>query len=244
MQKEYHQWHSPSLGHDMEINVYGHYGRPMLVFPSSGGAFHEYEDFGMIEAIAPFIETGKIKVFTAGCIDGDTWLNHEGHPADRVRRHQDYDRYIVDEVIPFINDHCQGTQTIIATGCSLGAFHAANFFFRHPDVFDIVIALSGVYSVKQLIGDYMDENAYLNSPLDYLPDLNDEWFLEKLRASQIFFCVGQGAWEDQMRVDTDRMRSVLEYKKIPASIEFWGFDVEHHWYWWKKQISYYLGKIV
>ncbi len=147
MNIEYHQWWSPNLGQNMEMKVYGHYGKPVLVFPAQGGRFFEYEDFKMIDAIAGFIDAGKVKVFTVDSIDNQSWANWNAHPADRARRHEDYDRYIVHEVAPFIHEHCaQTSQKYLATGCSMGAYHAANFFFRHPDVFDAMIALSGLVS--------------------------------------------------------------------------------------------------
>jgi esterase/lipase superfamily enzyme len=131
MQVEYHKWWSPSLNQDMEIKIYGHWGKPVLVFPSSGGRFYEYEDFGMVQACRPFIEGGKIKLFTVDSVDNQSWFNHGAHPADRARRHNDYDRYIVEEVAPFIRDQGHASK-FLSTGCSLGAYHAANFFSGIP----------------------------------------------------------------------------------------------------------------
>ena len=159
MQTEYHKWFSPSLGHDMEMKVYGYYGKPVLVFPAQAGRFFDFENFGMIGAIASFIEAGQIKLFTVDSIDGQSWANGSAHPADRARRHQDYDRYIVEEVAPFIRKHSgDTTEKFLTTGVSMGAYHAANFFFRHPDVFDAVIAISGLFRLNHFIGDYMDDH--------------------------------------------------------------------------------------
>jgi esterase/lipase superfamily enzyme len=244
MQIEYHKWFSPILGHDMEMKVYGYYGKPVLVFPAQAGSFHEFEDFGMIDRLSPFIEAGQIKIFTVNSLDSQTWSNWDAHPADRARRHQDYDRYIVEEVAPFIRRHCGDTaQKLLTTGVSMGAYHAANFFFRHPDVFDTVIALSGLYQLSFFIGDYMDENVYFNTPLAYLPKLEDPWYLEQYRQSHIIVAVGQGAFEDEMLADTRALKQILDQKGIPNWIDIWGYDVNHDWPWWHKMLPYFLDSL-
>jgi esterase/lipase superfamily enzyme len=241
---EYHKWYSPNLGHDMELKVYGWYGKPMLVFPAQGGRFYEYEDFKMIDAISGFIEDGKVKVFTVDSIDNESWANMGAHPADRARRHEDYDRYITQEVAPFIKENCgNAPQKAIVTGVSMGAYHAGNFFFRHPDIFDTVIALSGLFQLKMFVGDYTDDNVYFNSPLYYLPNMNDPWYLDQYRGSQIVIVVGQGAWEDAMLDDAHKLKEILDGKGIPNWIDFWGQDVNHDWPWWRVMMPYYLGKI-
>lgn len=243
MHTEYHKWWSPHLGQDMELKVYGDAGKPLLVFPAQGGRFYEYEDFGMIAAIADSITAGRIHVFTVDSIDGQSWANFAAHPADRARRHEDYDRYIIHEVVPFIRSRGHEGQKAFTTGVSMGAYHAANFFFRHPDCFDGCIALSGLFRLNHFIGDYMDETVYFNTPLAYLRNLEDPAYLDLYRQSQIVVCVGQGAWEDEMRVDAAELRSVLESKGIPAWIDFWGHDVNHDWPWWRVQMPYFLGKL-
>jgi esterase/lipase superfamily enzyme len=244
MNIEYHKWYSPNLNQDMEVKIYGHYGKPVLVFPAQGGRFYEYEDFGMIEAVKGSIMCGKIKVFTVDSIDNQSWANPHSHPAQRAERHEDYDRYIIAEVSPFVRQHCNGAgEKFLATGCSMGASHAANFFFRHPDVFDAVIALSGLYQMQMFVGDYMDDKVYFNSPLAYLPNMNDGWYLDQYRESRIVICCGQGAWEDAMLADTLAMRQILESKGIPAWVDIWGGDVNHDWPWWREMMPYFLNKL-
>ncbi len=165
----------------------------------------------MINTLARFIEAGQIKLFTVDSLDSQSWANFGAHPADRARRHQDYDRYIVEEVVPFMRQHSGNTdQKFMTTGVSMGAYHAANFFFRHPDIFDTVIALSGLFRLNHFIGDYMDENVYFNTPLAYLPNMNDPWYLEQYRQSQIIVGVGQGAWEDEMLEDARALKHILD----------------------------------
>ncbi|MBR4570364.1 MAG: transposase, partial [Candidatus Riflebacteria bacterium] len=117
-----------------------------------------------------------------------------------------------------------------------------SFILRHPDCFDACIALAGVYDLRRVVGDYWDDNVYFNSPVDYLPNLNDEWFLERLRDSRIIICTGQGAWE--CPDDSRRMKEIFEAKGIPAWVDLWGYDVNHDWPWWKIMLPHFLPYIL
>ena len=243
MNIEYHKWWSDHLNQDMEIKVYGYAGKPMLVFPTQGGRFYEYEDFGMVEACHEFIDAGKIQFFTVDSIDNQSWANWSIPPADRARRHEEFDRYITQEIVPFIHHRSSWQGKILTTGCSMGAYHAPNFFFRHPDVFDGVIALSGILRLSLFIGDYMDDNVYLNTPLVYLRNLTDETYLNAYRQSIIIICSGQGAWEGPMLDDGRELKAILESKKVPCWLDIWGYDVNHDWPWWRRMMPYFLGKL-
>ena len=242
MRIEYHKWYSPNLGQEMELKVYGYFGKPTLVFPAQASRFFEFEDVGMLGAVSDFVESGQIKLFTVDSVDAQSWANEGAHPADRARRHEQYDRYIVDEVVPFMRQHSGDTkERFLTTGVSMGGYHAGNFFFRHPDIFDTVIAISGLFRLNYFIGDYMDENVYLNSPLNYLPNLTDQKYLDLYRKSRIIVCAGQGAWEEDMLADAHALRQVLDAKDVPHWIDFWGGDVNHDWPWWRKMLPYFLG---
>lgn len=245
MNIEYHKWWSPNLNQDMELKVYGYYGKPALVFPAQAGRFFDFENFGMVSAIQHEINAGRIKLFTVDSIDNQSWANFDIHPADRARRHEQYDRYITQEVVPFIRQHCRDDHLkMLTTGCSMGGYHAGNFFFRHPDIFDVMISLSGLFQLRMFIGDYMDELVYFNSPLHYLPNLTDAWYLDQYRSNQIVVCVGQGAWEEAMQADAYVLKDILGRKSVPAWIDFWGYDVNHDWPWWQKQLPYFLQHLL
>lgn len=244
---EYHKWWSPALGQDMELKVYGHGGKPVLVFPSGGGRFFEYEDFGMVGACRPFLDAGKIQMFTIDSIDNQSWFNKSLSPAERARRHEQYEKYVLEEVVPFIK--ARGSQgKIMTTGCSGGGYHSANFLFRRPDLFDSVIALSGLYGPKFALGDLWDDAVYFQFPLAYMPQLEDARQLELLRESKIVLCVGQGDWETCADYDcvgdTRAMKDVLDAKGIPCWVDFWGPDARHDWAWWRKQMPYFLEHLI
>lgn len=228
----------------MQISIYGNYGKPLLVFPSSEGTHADYKNFGMIEACQAFIDDQKIKIYCVDSIDSDSWMNKESHPAERGRNHAAYDSYIVHEVVPFIYGNCNSDRIpIIASGCSLGAYHAANVFFKYPEIFDTAILLSGVYSLDFSVGDFIDENVYSNDPLKYLPNMTSADRLQKYRRNQLILCCGQGPWEDECLRDTYRLADVLEAKQIGHWLDIWGHDVAHEWIWWRKMMPYFLGQI-
>ncbi len=240
MNREIHAWWSPSLNRHMEIAVYGHYGFALLMFPTAAADYLEYERFSLIDAIAPFIDSGKCKVFSINSINTESWMNSNVHPAHRAIRHQQYNEYVVNEVVSFIHHHCQGRVMTITSGASLGAFHAANTFFRRPDLFDGVIAMSGTYDVKMYCEGYYDDNCYFNSPVDYLPNLNDDYYLPLLRRKRhIYIVSGQGAYEGPQH--SRRLSEILTAKGIPHELDLWGHDIPHEWWAWHRMLPHYLG---
>jgi esterase/lipase superfamily enzyme len=246
MKIEYFSEYSHHLGRHMEYKVYGHQGKPVLVFPTSKGRFFQYEDFGMIGALDGFIESGKIQVWTCDGIDGETFLGFDRHPYDRIRQHEQYFKYITQELIPGIHYRSKLNNNgyehkLLVTGCSLGAYHSANIFFRFPEHFDGLIALSGVYSTDHFFGSYMDEETYLNSPVHYLANLTDENYLGKYRESKIVICCGKGNFENQMIADTLKIKDILASRQVDAWIDIWGEDVNHDWDWWRRQMPYFMG---
>lgn len=235
--------YSGHLGREMRFNVYGHAGKPIIVFPSSGGSYHEYADFGMIEACSWFIDQGLVRFYTPDSIDNETWLSSKW-AHDKGVAHQKYEDYIIDNLIPLIKHETGYQGPMITTGASMGAYHALNFLLQHPDVFDTCIALSGVYDVRFFVGDIAgDPVLYQNSPVDYIWTQDDPWFLEHYRRSNIILCTGLGKWEEQTIHDTDVMKDAFEKKGIPAWVDYWGSNVDHDWVWWRQQMPYFLGRL-
>lgn len=243
MNIEHHSWRSTHLDYDMEFNVYGDDGKIVIVFPTTNGKFTEYETCGMVDACQPFIENGEITLITVDSIDNQSWLNYNIHPDERAQRYVQYDHYIMEEIVPFAREHGTQFPKMMVTGCDIGATHAANFFFKHPDTFDTLVALSGMYHSHYFLGDFMDDQTYFHFPLVYLPNLTDPTYLNQYQESQIIFCVGRGPWEQDFLKETWAMKKVLHDKGIPAWVDFWGEDVSHDWGWWQKQIVYFLRSL-
>lgn len=245
MLTRYFKEYSPALNREMEYNLYGAGGKLCVAFPSQDGRFYDYENFGMVQTLLPWLDSGRLTLLCPDSIDSETWSMELGNPRVRIELQERWFQYIVSELLPRGRElgECQGTA--IATGCSMGGFHAANFFFRHPDIFDTVVSLSGLYHAGFFFRDYMDDLVYANSPLDFLPNMpEDHPYLPLYRASRIILCVGQGAWEDDLLASTRRMDALLCEKRIPAWVDYWGFDVSHDWYWWRKQLAYFMQNVL
>ena len=249
METQYFKQYSPALGRDMEVKVYGHAGRPVLFIPCQNGRFFDFENFHMTDAWAPFIDAGQVMVFSIDTIDEETWSSTNGDAYWRARRYEQWISFIVDELSPFIREMVNarngwdGHPGIIAFGCSLGATHAANLYFRFPGVFDGLLALSGIYTASYGFGDYMDEVVYRNSPVDYLAGMpSDHPYIAEYNRHRGIICVGQGAWE--VPETTHRMADICREKGINVWVDFWGYDCAHEWDWWYKQVAYFVPKLL
>lgn len=235
---------SGELGREMHFNVYGHAGKPVIVFPSSGGNQNEYANFGMIAACRSFIERGLIKFYTPDSYDSQSWLATWKSGHDMAQAHDAYDRYIVNELVPLIRHEAQWYEAMMATGCSMGAYHTINFALRHPDLFNIAIALSGVYDARFFTNEFHGDPAvYFNSPIDYLWNQHDSRYLDRYRQNHYIVAVGQGAWEEQHVADTRRLEEAFNGKSILGWFDYWGHDMAHDWPLWRQQMPYFLGKL-
>ena len=239
-----HTTHSNHLARDMTVRMYGVTGLPVVVFPPQAGRFWDFENFGMVTVVEEAIARGFLRLFAVDSVDGESWAAFDRHPRDRAQRHEQYDRYICDELLSLIRTQCgKPMPRPLALGCSMGGYHAANFFFRHPDLFCGFISLSGVLDLRLFIGDYMDDLVYLNSPLVYLRNLTDPYYLAHIRRGKYVVCCGQGAWEEHMLRDARALATILNEKSLAGWVDIWGFDVNHDWPWWKKQLPYFLEKL-
>ncbi len=245
MHRSHHHWWSPSLGQDMELIVYGDQGRPVVVFPTSAGRHADFENFGMVDACRDVIESGKVSLITVDSIDNQSWENFSASARDRACRHEAYEAYVLRELLPFVSPRLPDGLPI-AAGCSMGAYHAANLFLRHPDVFGGCISLSGLYRLDRQdfrLGPQDMAEVYFHSPIHYLPGLQDSWYLERIRRGTIMLCAGQGAWEGPAVEDSRELAAILQSKGVPCWLDLWGFDVSHDWPWWRKQMPYFLDKL-
>ena len=229
---------------DARVLAYGHWGRPLLVFPSELGKRWDWEDNGMIGALAPLIDDGRLKVYCADGADAWTWRADDVPLEERARRHGEYERWITDTVTPFIHDDTGGE--IITTGTSFGAYHAANFTLKRADVFPLAICMSGVYDVSVVGWGERGDAVYFNNPLDYVQHLEGEhldWL--RSRGSLLLVC-GQGQWEDTTGAldSTKRFAWLLGEKGVRHDLDLWGHDVPHDWPSWRAQIAHHLPRFV
>ena len=199
MQIRYYKEYSRFLNRFREFKVFGHAGRPIVIFPCQSGRFFDWEDRNMCNAAAPWIDSGKLQIFAVDSIDPESWDNH-GPERPRIEMQERWYNYICEEFIPRLleinreqgEDH---TGHILTGGASMGGGHAVNFYLRRPDIFNGTIALSGLYSSGMFFGNYMDDLVYRNSPCDYMRNFPTTHPYMKLfeKADKFIMCCGQGA---------------------------------------------------
>lgn len=243
MNAHHHELYSPAIGASGSVAAYGHYGRPVLAFPSEGGKAYNWQDNGMIGALGDLLNAGRIKLYCVDSFDAMSWSNQSLPLEDRAREHQRYESWILDDVVPFIHHDTGGE--IITTGCSLGAFHAANFALKRADLFPLAICMSGNYDPSTWNGwGERGDAAYFNNPLDYVGQFGGDhldWIRSRL--SLLLIC-GQGQWEDTTGSleSTKRLAGVLAEKGIRHELDLWGYDVPHDWPSWRAQIAHHLPR--
>lgn len=249
MEVQYFKDYSPALDRDMECKVYGHGGRPVLFIPRQNGRFFDFENFHMDSVWAPWIDSGRVMVFAIDTLDEETWSNKGGDPGWRIWRHEQWMRYITDEMVPFIKyivNERNGRDSypgIIVFGCSLGATHAATLFFRRPDLFDGLLALSGIYTADYGFDGFMNDLVYHNSPIHFLPNMAlDHPYIRMYNERKAIICVGQGPWE--IPDSTRQLQQIMESRGIHMWVDYWGFDCAHDWSWWYKQVTYFVPYIL
>ncbi len=227
----------------MPIVTYGTRGRPVLLFPTAAADYLENERFFLVKAVEPAIMAGRIRLFSIDSINSYAWMDRQLPVKEQARRQALYSGYVEEEVVPYIRMAVGNpSERIATTGASFGAFHAANAFFRRPDLFDTLIGMSGFYDLGQsYLKGYGDDNTYFNNPAQYVQNLEGPP-LETLRHhSRIVLATGQGAYEAPHA--SRNFSEILNRKGIPHWLDIWGHDVNHDWPWWRKMLPHFIDKL-
>jgi esterase/lipase superfamily enzyme len=239
MQRELDGWYSPSVQKDMPIATYGHYGFALLLVPTAGADYLEYERFQMMDDLAPIVDSGKCKIFSIDSINKESWLNKEMHPPHKGIRHNQWNQYVFEEVVPYIRSKTSWDTPIVVSGASFGALHSMNLFLKRPDLINGVIAMSGVYNLMEYTDGHYDDQVYYNSPAHYMPNLSDPWYLENIRRSRnIHIFTGEGPYEAPHAAR--EFASVLYNKGINYELDVWGPEWRHDWPTWRAALPHYL----
>jgi esterase/lipase superfamily enzyme len=242
LHREHHRWYSPSLGRDMEMLVFGHGGTKVLAFPTRAGRYYDYEGFGTIEGARDRIEAGHLQFFCVDSVDAESFYSTTCPPVERIRRHIDYERYLINEVMPFIQWK-NPAAPLILLGCSLGAYHAVNLAFRHPRLAVKVVGLSGRYDLTEPLADfrglldgYYDDDVYFHMPSHYIPNLECPDELEALRRLHICLVVGR---DDPFLPNNECLSRHLWAKGIGHEFHLWEGRA-HKAAYWREMLRLYL----
>ncbi|HKS97112.1 MAG TPA: alpha/beta hydrolase-fold protein [Terriglobia bacterium] len=234
--RQYIRRPSAALGRDMEMLVFGHAGARVLAFPTSMGRFFDWEDRGLVGALGERLEQGFIQLFCVDSVDSESWYNKSITPHDRAVRHTQYDQYLVTEVLPFTRE-INSNPFVIAAGPSFGAYHAANFAFRHPEHVNRLLGMSGYYDIKRFTEGYSDDAVYFNNPCDFLMHEHDAARLEALRRLDIILATGR---TDSGCENNFYLSGILWSKNVWHALRLWdGFA--HDWPYWQEMLKLYIG---
>jgi esterase/lipase superfamily enzyme len=239
MKREITNWFSPSLQKEMPIVTYGDYGFALLLIPTAAADYLEYERFQLIDHLAPYINSGKVKVFSVNSINTESWLNKEMLGEHKAIRQNQFNQYIYNEVVPFIRTSTSWETPIITCGASFGALHSMNLFLKRPDLINGVIAMSGVYNLMEYTDGFYDEQVYFNSPAHYIPNLTDHNTLEQIRSSRHIHILS-GSGDHEAPDAAKEFASILYNKGITYELDVWGNEWKHDWPTWRAMLPAYL----
>ncbi len=236
MNREYHRWYSPSLGRDMELLIFGHAGARVLVFPTSKGKYYEWEDRGMMGALGEHLARGWIQMYCVDSVDAESWYAWWKWPGDRAWRQQQYENYLLHEVLP-LSWQKNRNPFLITVGASFGAYHAVNFALRHPHLVGRTIGMSGIYDISRWADGDSSEHVYNHNPVWYIPHEHDGGRLAALRRQDIILAVGR---DDSLRGNNEYLSGLLWGKGIGNALRIWD-GWSHDWPYWMNMIRLYIG---
>lgn len=238
-------WYSERLNKEMRIKVYGHYGKPVIAFPCQDKQSDDFYNNGMIDALSPFIESGRMKLF---CLDSNDLETVSSTSWDKGRASylfEMYHQYLINEVLPFVYDEQQGYCEPLLIGMSMGASHAANHFFRRPELFEGFLALSGKYDIASFFGGYFDDYIYQNSPVHYLSNMShDHPYINIYNSKKMVVVVGRGAWEHLVLDSNYELERIAHEKGININFNFWDENSIHDWSSWLYQMPIFLDNLL
>ncbi len=243
MQKDTWSWNTQRLPELARVVRWGHFGTPVLLFPTAGGDYEEVERFHLVRVLGELIDSGRIKVYSVDSVAGKTWLQGTHSPEYCSRVQNLFDGYIYHEVLSLIRKDCNASDIeVVAAGASIGAFNAVASICRHPDAFKLAIAMSGTFDLSKYLDGRFNQDFYFSSPLHYLPGLDDGPQLARLRQRFIVIPTGEGDWEDPG--ESWRIANVLGAKGVPNRVDLWGRDRHHNWVTWREMLPKYLSELV
>jgi esterase/lipase superfamily enzyme len=236
-------WYSDRIEQEVRLVRWGHWGHPVLVFPTAGGDADEIERMHLVGALWPLIEAGRIKVYSCDNIAGRAFAARLGTVEYRCALLNRFQECIAREVVPAIRTDCRdaGAEVIVA-GASLGAFMAVAVACRYPWLFRAAIGMSGSYDLERVFGMQGTEDYYFATPLSFVPNLHGGSLLDALRHRFVIFAYGGGRWETPE--DSWRLAGVLGDKGIPNRVDPWGPEYDHDWPAWRAMLPGYIEELV
>ena len=232
--------HGDKANKDFDLVVYGSKGRPAIAFPEGDSSCLSWENNGMVDAVADLVDAGKVQLFCVDTSDSESWHAHGALREYRLENLEGFFAFVEGELATFIKKASGSKEPPLVLGAGMGALNATIAMLRRPKDYSGLLALSGTYDVHQLIEGELDEPWRAFSPFDLLADLTSRKAeATLLRERQLAFVCGQHGSETG--ADTQRqLDAAMAERDVPATFEYWGFDVSHDWYWWHEELRQLL----
>lgn len=228
------------MGRKIHMWSFGHFGQPVVVFPTAAGFAHEWKAQGMIDVLADLLGRGRIKLYCPESNVAEAFTRKENDPEWRMQRAAAYERWVMETLVPHIRRDCHSPNLPIATaGASLGGMYAGVFALKHPETFRWALCMSGRYQARVFTEGYDSPSVYYNNPLAFVPNLRGP-ALERVRNTHLTLVCGQGAYEEGCIEETRALAHLCRVKGIPHREDIWGREVSHGWDWWKRQARMHL----
>lgn len=230
---EHSDYYSNILGLHIPVEITGHYGYPVIMFPTSQGSYTQNNDFHLNGSVSWLVEQGKIKLYNLQTIDSRSFYDDGIPPQERIRNYERYIQFLFKEFVPYIQKLHQ-THRVAVAGASFGGYHAANFAFRFPDLVSHLICLSGAFSIRNFMDGYSDDLVYFNCPNEFVK--NDEAW--KFRHMHIVLSTSD---QDICRDKNIDMAELLRAK----GIDFWYDErkwINHDWPLWRMVFPMFMGR--
>jgi esterase/lipase superfamily enzyme len=235
------RWFSDRLQQDLTMARWGHFGTPVLVFPTAGGDAEEIERNHLVRACGELVESGRVKLYSCDSVAGRALAAGIGSTGYRMAMLNQFHQAVRHEIVPAIQADLGGaTPRIVTAGASIGAFNALAVLCRYPDAFEAAIAMSGTYQLKRFVEGRFSDDLYFASPLDFLPGMDGPQ-LETLRQRRVILASGEGQWEDIG--ESWAVADVLGRKGVPNRVDSWGTDFKHDWPTWWQMLPKYLDEV-
>lgn len=225
MMKSYKSWKSPSLGKKMEMLIFGKEGTPVILFPSAYGSYNEWENCGAFDVLHQQIEDGFNQFFCVDAFATESFVNQSISPLARIQRFNQYQEYIIDELLPFIANE-NSNPFVITAGVGIGAYTALLMALKHPHEFHKVIGISGYYDISVHMDGVVDDSIYFNNPVQFIPNLHDEKLLRDIGSVDIRLLNYRN---DPTKDATKRMSDVLWLKFIEHEHFVWDEETTNLW---------------
>jgi esterase/lipase superfamily enzyme len=225
MKRVFKSWNSPSMGKEMDLLIYGDEGTPVIVFPSAHANFNEGEDKHAVHILQQQIDDGFNQLFLIDNFSDESFLNHEIEPLSRIRRFEQYQEYIMDELLPFISD-INSNPFIITTGVAIGAYAALLMALKYPTNFQKVVGICGYFDIRVHMNNVIDDSIYYNNPVEFIPNLNDDNLLKLISSVDIRLLNYKN---DPTKDETRKMSDLLWLKFIEHEHYVWDQESNDLW---------------